>query len=1389
VRAVTPTLAAAIEAADRTVDVDLRIDWDDNGYNTIDSSDTLDRTAVVAGWGTSTSGYTYSLAGSGGTVAASDWATTGTAGTMSLPAAPCYRFAYIPLAALDTPDADITVEWGCPAPTGGDLEPATIQLRMQGLSDYLMARTVLSPGGTVKVAVIRVVAAAETPLVDTTVVPGLAYNAAVHWYTRARVIGNRLQIMVWPATASRPTLWHATTHDDTWTSGTWGIRDGAGTGNTNTKPVTITVYSVAVETSPHDDLSRKLSTFDITRDLRGQLPDEVLVVEGISAATAEGHLTAGDTADERLNTVRWFSRTNPGSPIYGKARDSRDVQASARFRTDAGSELAPRLTGAVLRALPVNAGDRTAQLELIDGRDRFRLPITLPAVIADGPWDGTATIPTKPGLEASWVVSYVLARCGYPLAPPPRAECRLYMPMHGSAVPFVQAAFAGSPRAKWEPSTTDTNPQRVAFTDDAPFFLAADPGDGYIQLKATVNAVPADGWNTVGRATGIRIEHWIKRSGTEPVVDAVVTEVYNDAAPTQSRVKFYARTDGFLAVQVLNGASSYFVFSPATFSAGAWHFVGVHVDDAGGRITLRIDNTSYLATHASTTAGTLVSATVACDVKAYAPIAEVHVSMCTEATAWQPTVHTSGAAVDRLQNRALSGIYPDKPVEAWTTLQQVTAAEFGSARIDYNGLPTVWSAARRLEPDSLTVQRTLTARQHLMDLGYDDSRDMVRNLIRVPYVQYTTAGLVPVWSLTELVAVGPSETLTFNIKLERPLAGSITTLAGEAWTVSDGSGTGYGFNNIGEGGLRVFATVTSPTTVTATVTNIIGQTLWIVDTNGVPQLILSGTPITKVDTDPVEVSDATAIARRGGPGIGEASLDVDDNPWRQSAAFARGVAYQLLATLRDEQMVYTDIRIPGDPRLEDLDRVQIQDPDGLVLDTPVLIESIRDRFEPGSYEMELVARPARDQWILGASGTALGVAIIGGTNPGGTPPDPDPGSGGSGLDDEWDNMATTLLVAAVDAPADVIAAADYACDGVADDVQIQAAITASVANSKRVQLSMGTFQLAAMITLDGVDDVDAEHDIYLRGCGPSNTVLVAASGLTAGVAARKVAKVHVSDFRVEVGGATHGFASVATNTAGAGYRSFWLSTWKNLQVVGPFDGSHSGYAFHFESPFRSTFENLEAAGIGNGVRLFSSDNAFNPGDCTFQRCFMDTFGNNRFGYKIESTVSTGNMNQIELIMVEAIASGTGCTGIYLGGTGPVTHCKFHGVNLEQFDKIVEINNGIGNIIDMNYVELRNVTGLNAFTFGSGSSGNMISRVGLWYVPVNENMFSKAGGTATYPNIVKDVNFMGDGGVVSLGYTGPANTPGTDTLLRKRINNTGGTAAGSNVTQAPGAVNF
>ncbi|AYD81622.1 minor tail protein [Streptomyces phage Kromp] len=370
------------------------------------------------------------------------------------------------------------------------------------------------------------------------------------------------------------------------------------------------------------------------------------------------------------------------------------------------------------------------------------------------------------------------------------------------------------------------------------------------------------------------------------------------------------------------------------------------------------------------------------------------------------------------------------------------------------------------------------------------------------------------------------------------------------------------------------------------------------------------------------------------------------------------------------------------------------------------------------------------------------------------------GGGGGGY------TSISRIVASSTAPADVRAAATYVCDGVADQVEIQQALDdARDAGGGEIQLTVGDYNLTAPLSVEGTDDVDVEIGIIVRGQGARATRLVAGAGITAAIHLTKVVRVLFESFGITVAGATDGITSSTTNGASSGHRSFWNSSFKNMQVTGTWDGGHTGWAINMGSPFRSVFENIEIGGVGNGVRMYSEHAEFNPGDLTFERCFVELSGNNGTAYKVESTTTDGVMNQMEFEMCEAIANGTGCTGIEIGGgVGPVHHTHWRGINLEQFDKLINVVRGGGNTFRCNYVELRGAAGLTAFTFGANSYNNSILSCGLLFAGVNTVLFAD-GNTSlpSQPNSVERTRIYADGTAV---ITGTANPSGT--TIRKGI---------------------
>lgn len=99
---------------------------------------------------------------------------------------------------------------------------------------------------------------------------------------------------------------------------------------------------------------------------------------------------------------------------------------------------------------------------------------------------------------------------------------------------------------------------------------------------------------------------------------------------------------------------------------------------------------------------------------------------------------------------------------------------------------------------------------------------------------------------------------------------------------------------------------------------------------------------------------------------------------------------------------------------------------------------------------------------------------------------------GAGANPTWASVVTTyarsatLVIAASDSKD--VTNADYICDGVADDVQINAALAALPTRGGQVKLMEGTFNLAAKISI-------TRSNVVLSGQGAASTKLVLGNGV------------------------------------------------------------------------------------------------------------------------------------------------------------------------------------------------------------------------------------------------------------------------------------------------------
>jgi hypothetical protein len=721
-----------------------------------------------------------------------------------------------------------------------------------------------------------------------------------------------------------------------------------------------------------DDLGASQGAVSVSSNLQTTLPDQVSVVEGTAAATFTMDLLTGNASDERAEAVRYFSPFNTDSALYGKERLNRDVTVTVEFLTAAGWESVPLVTG-VSRGLPVSLSERKAQLSGIDYRSKLRQPIALPAMAASVPASGNLAA-CMPGLEGTWIVSYVLWLCGFPLSPPPPSGCRLWMPMHGSAMPFVGLPYSGSPVAYTQqvPANGSPNVYPIEF-DTGPYVLAtraAKIQSGYLDEYVTINPDPAPGtalFNPLsGRSAG-RLSMWVKSSGSP----AQVT-IQNGQLDTV----FWSATGTTNQLQLTNtsGGGTRNITSPRSVPLdGAWHFVGVHWDDAAGSATFNIDGQLYMVPFTSTAFLVGHDDVLLVTVTASTPFAELQLSTgLTDPTAgWPSMTWTSQATVDRSALK-LDGIVPGSPSEAWVILQELATAEQGAVWLDPY---PVYATRRRLVTDAAqTSQRSITAEAHVFDMAWDFTLDKIGNVLTADYQPVAVSLQAKAWSPSGTVVVPAGSVVTVNASYSG-LATDNRQVSGSGNTATNGTGTTYTLQQRDPTQqfqpLVYSVTYTSDTTATITLYNRTNKTIYMVDASGNSSLQITGDLIAQGQSSgAVVVSDAASIAT-----YDYQPITMPSNRWTQSASVAAGLAMATLSDLKRPAPVFSSLVIPGDPRIQYFDRVTLTDPRNTGLTMDLWVIGKQHDLQPAQYDMTLTARPARNRFLAGTG--LVGIDLVG----------------------------------------------------------------------------------------------------------------------------------------------------------------------------------------------------------------------------------------------------------------------------------------------------------------------------------------------------------------------------------------------------------------------------
>jgi hypothetical protein len=284
------------------------------------AKDTFTRT-VSNGWSTADTGQAWSTTGAGGTVAASDFAVNGTAGTHSVPAAAANRVTYLP--ATTYRDIDVSVQVSLPfsTVTGAAVEPANIVLRGQSTTTYYYANVSIATSGAISVGVLGndgtvIVAAVST---------GLTFSGQA-LMVRAQTEGPVFRVKVWNASTVEPYVWNLTGRlDSTVMKGWVGIRSGVVTGNTNTKPIVFTYDNLSVR---QPRFTGEASSWPQRWDLSGN--DVWAPVEAgglrrrMGQSGGSGSGGSPGAAPVKSSMRRFWTQTAPNVVAYWPMEDGKD---------------------------------------------------------------------------------------------------------------------------------------------------------------------------------------------------------------------------------------------------------------------------------------------------------------------------------------------------------------------------------------------------------------------------------------------------------------------------------------------------------------------------------------------------------------------------------------------------------------------------------------------------------------------------------------------------------------------------------------------------------------------------------------------------------------------------------------------------------------------------------------------------------------------------------------------------------------------------------------------------------------------------------------------------------------------------------------------------------
>lgn len=509
------------------------------------------------------------------------------------------------------------------------------------------------------------------------------------------------------------------------------------------------------------------------RALKGSAPEEILLVEGSSAAEMSVVLSGNY---QGMNLTSVFSRYNRLSPLYGRRTVGASIKYSLFVDTPLGEAEYPQFVGEI-RTITPDRGENTVEITALDKVENLRRPVYLPQ------W-------AMYGLAASWgetdsqvawshgIIDLCLRNCDVspsPKRPTTRTEMQVpddsldgvqfFLPGNGTYVPAVgwvdnprAMAFPNRGKAMYEPNGAihpDVEDEAIPplglkgvnpanFNPSLPGQNISPRYEGTLRYWcANRDRIPPNGTHWIG----FRINDPQQAHDIGPSLLNQSNALFQVMVPNSRYLMVLLNSQGQIVVTRTNwisanqyesissapvtiptneGPVEVFVALDQTTQSGSKIYIKVGSNSNGGWQTFGsppTPNANPYFGHTNILGRVQVGQLLDMSDIAYGARNLYNTSFSNQDNLWRTA--GSAAVLDRGLNR-LSHIPSNSTAEAWQVITDVAAAEFGSVMWDEKGVFRFWNQETLVSKQQTPV-RTLTI-DYAESLALTDTLDSVRNV-------------------------------------------------------------------------------------------------------------------------------------------------------------------------------------------------------------------------------------------------------------------------------------------------------------------------------------------------------------------------------------------------------------------------------------------------------------------------------------------------------------------------------------------------------------------------------------------------------------------------------------------------------------------------------------